>query len=39
MVGEDQYRTVAYGVRVTDRFGQPGSYHTVPSNTAHIDIC
>jgi hypothetical protein len=38
-LGVDQYRTVAYDVRVTDRFGQPGSPHDVPSNTANIAIC
>jgi hypothetical protein len=34
----DQYRTVAYNVRVTDRFGEPGTSNDVPSNTAKIFI-
>jgi hypothetical protein len=34
----DQYRTVAYNVRVTDRFGEPGTSNDVPSNTANIFI-
>jgi hypothetical protein len=31
----DDWRTVAYNVRVTARSGQPGSFHDVPSNTAY----
>lgn len=35
----DQYRAVLEGIRVTDRFGQQGSLHTVISNTANVSIC